>query len=93
MRVLAAGLLIIPGFLTDLVAIALLIPAVQRLIIATVAARVRMPDTPFEAPFEAPQGRSARGDITVIDGEFERIDEKTATPGRIDNSDGRPKAP
>lgn len=58
-RMVAGLLLVLPGFLTDALGLILLIPAVQRLIVASVAARARVATASFRQ----------EGDI--IDGEFE----------------------
>ena len=68
----AAVLLILPGFLTDIVALALLIPHVRRALIAAVAARVTVQTAGF--------GR--RPDDEVIDGEFIDLDTPPQNPGR-----------
>jgi UPF0716 protein FxsA len=60
----AAVLLILPGFLTDIVALALLTPPLRRSLIAAVAARVTVQSAGF--------GR--RPDDQVIDGEFIDLD-------------------
>ncbi len=107
MLMMAGGLLIAPGLLTDIAGLLLLIPPIRRLVAKWGLARmmasgnIHVTTWQSEATFdEGGQGRDQPGrkpagksSGTVIDGEFERIDEKTATPGRINNSDGRPKAP
>jgi UPF0716 protein FxsA len=57
-RMVAGLLLVLPGFLTDALGLILLIPAVQRLILARIAARARVATASFHQ----------QGDI--IDGEF-----------------------
>lgn len=57
-RLVAGLLLLLPGFLTDALGLVLLIPAVQRLILARVAARARVSSATYRQ----------QGDI--IDGEF-----------------------
>ena len=61
----AAMLLILPGFLTDTLGVILLFPAVRRLVVAQVAARLRQ------------AGAERRSDVTVIDGEFYEIEPET----------------
>lgn len=61
----AAMLLILPGFLTDTVGLILLLPAVRRLVVAQLAARLRQ------------TGAGRRADETVIDGEFYEIEPET----------------
>jgi UPF0716 protein FxsA len=60
----AAVLLILPGFLTDIVALALLLPPLRRALIAAVAARVTVRSAGF----------GARPADQVIDGEFIDLD-------------------
>ncbi len=67
----AAVLLILPGFLTDFVALLLLIPPVRSALIAAVAARVAV----------RARGNGRRPDDQVIDGEFIDLD---APPGPHD---------
>ena len=61
----AAMLLILPGFLTDTLGLILLLPAVRRLVVAQLAARLRQ------------TGAGRRADETVIDGEFYEIEPET----------------
>jgi UPF0716 protein FxsA len=67
----AAVLLILPGFLSDMVALVLLTPPLRRALIAAVAARVTAQSAGF--------GR--RPDDQVIDGEFIDLDTPTPHPG------------
>lgn len=66
-RMVAGLLLVLPGFLTDVLGLILLIPAVQRLILARIAARARVATASFHQ----------QGDI--IDGEF-RVHEPGQPP-------------
>ncbi|MGQ0565020.1 MAG: FxsA family protein [Gemmobacter sp.] len=66
----AAVLLILPGFLTDIVALALLTPPIRRALIAAVAARVTMQGAGF----------GARPADQVIDGEFIDLDPPVQQP-------------
>ena len=68
----AAVLLILPGFLTDMVALALLVPPLRRALIAAVAARVRVRNAGF--------GVSDRDQ--VIDGEYTDLDTPPPDPGQ-----------
>ena len=68
----AAVLLILPGFLTDIVALALLTPPLRRALIAAVAARVTVHGAGF--------GR--RPDDQVIDGEFIDLDTPSQDAGQ-----------
>lgn len=63
LRTLAGILLILPGFLTDVLGLLLLVPPLRRALVASLAARVRVaqPDTPHQR------------DI-VIEGEYHRVD-------------------
>lgn len=58
-RVVGGLLLVLPGFLTDALGLILLVPAIQRLIVASVAARARVATASYRQ----------EGDI--IDGEFQ----------------------
>jgi len=67
----AAVLLILPGFLTDMIALALLTPPIRRALIAAVAARVTVR-----------RARSGiRPDDQVIDGEFIDLDTPPSDQG------------
>lgn len=66
-RMVAGLLLVLPGFLTDALGLILLIPAVQRLILARIASRARVATASFHQ----------QGDI--IDGEF-RVHEPGQPP-------------
>jgi UPF0716 protein FxsA len=68
---LAAALLVLPGFLTDALGLLLLLPPVRLGLTAALARRIRpMPPRGPTDPFEA---RARRGDI-VIDGEFIEVE-------------------
>lgn len=64
---LAAVLLILPGFLTDILGAFLLIPPFRRLLVAQLAARVGFVSMRSETP-------ARRSDGIVIDGEFVEVD-------------------
>lgn len=96
-----AGLLLIaPGLITDVLGLMLLIAPVRRLMIQRFAhhlhilARQPVSDsaTP-RAPRQTPRGGRARrpapGPI-IIDGEFERLDERPAGPTRSDDPSTKP---
>lgn len=91
---LAGMLLILPGFFTDALGIALLIPAVRRALIAAMGRRVRASGAGFSAGFGAgfgpgprrggPQGgRVIDADYIVVDDE--REGPPRPDPGLIDN--------
>ncbi|MBV0891241.1 FxsA family protein [Paracoccus sp. Z118] len=88
---LAGALMIAPGFLTDVFGIALLIPAVRRLIMRSVRSHVRVTRSGFGFPqpdaapaWDEPPRRGADGH-PVIDAEFIEIDAGESRPPR-----GRP---
>ena len=62
-RMLAGLLLLIPGFLTDIAAIMMLIPAVRRLIVSRLGKGTVSPNSPAAGP--SPQ---------IIDGDLRRLD-------------------
>ena len=72
MRLMAAGMLIVPGFFTDLLGIALLLPPVQALIFARIRGQ-------FVAAAMATGPRRAPPQDIVIEGEFEEISAKKPT--------------
>jgi UPF0716 protein FxsA len=74
--ILAGCLLIVPGFITDALALALLVPPLRRLVLGAVLpgfADARHDDKAGRArPGEASQTRQP----IIIEGDFERVDEK-----------------
>jgi UPF0716 protein FxsA len=86
----AGALLVTPGLLTDVVALALLIPPVRRAVArvcvrwlmrrADVRIRTYTGGGPREGPERPPPSAAAMGDGPVIEGEFERVDERPAPP-------------
>lgn len=75
LRAIAAILLILPGFLTDILGAILLLPPVRRLIVAQLARRVTVASMRSDQP-------ARRSDGIVIDGEFVEVDaDTTRTPG------------
>jgi UPF0716 protein FxsA len=91
---LAGALLIAPGFLTDVMALLLLIPSVRHRImrwgVRRLVERAHVQVRTFEAGSRREPGRSSPGGASaqgvakgpVIEGEFERLGEKTRTPHR-----------
>ncbi|MDR3439613.1 FxsA family protein [Telmatospirillum sp.] len=76
---LAGLLLLLPGFVTDLLALPLLLPPVRRLLGLALASRIRpMSSGPSPTP----------GRTTVIDGEWVVVD-----PENPETKDGSPKDP
>ncbi len=76
MIVFAGALLLTPGFFTDAVGFALLIPGVRQAAFQAIRARVNVQT--FGANGPAPQRPDPRGDI--IDGEYEEIPENEPRP-------------
>ncbi len=74
-RFIAALLLILPGFLGDLVALALLIPAVQRLVARSIAARTgaRVMTMRTTEVYGAPPPRPDTPRDRVVEAEWEEI--------------------
>lgn len=72
---LASLLLILPGFFTDALGALLLIPALRRLIVAQIAARVGFSSMRSDQP-------ARRSDGIVIDGEFVEVDPDPAKKPR-----------
>jgi len=72
-RLLAGLLLIFPGFLTDFLALALLVPAVRRWMANALFSGVKRSAThgPATGPQDVPPGRSGAG--RVIEGESNRL--------------------
>ncbi len=93
---LAGALLVAPGLITDAMGLALLVPNVRhwvargwlRWMLKSAAVTVTTFDTrpgaaPDPEPRRPPPGARTGGDAgPVIDGEFERLDEKTVDPNR-----------
>jgi UPF0716 protein FxsA len=81
--ILAGGLLLIPGFITDVLALLLLIPPLRRAAARWAVASVLVyapPDLDEDWPGARRRERSRRsggGDGPVIEGEFERIGESS----------------
>lgn len=72
MSLLAGMLLIVPGFLTDVVAITLLIPMVQKAAFAALRNRARMQGFTMGVTVNG-TARRARPDDRVIDADFEDV--------------------
>lgn len=91
----AGAFLVSPGLITDTIGLLLLIPAVRVAVRRLIASRVTMSGTIFSTgsngtvpkavPKTGPRSGSA-GLGAVIDGEFERLGEKTTDPRRSDRS-------
>lgn len=75
MRVFAGMLLIVPGFLTDLLALALLLPATQGFVLARLRAR-----------FPAAPHRPGTGSGDVIDGTFKDLGQGPKPDDRAEGS-------
>jgi len=93
MLVLAGSLLILPGLITDAMGLLLLIPAVRHLLAGRMVAgmfggaTVRVDtfeENPRREPRQDPQARDGQragdGGGPVIEGDFERLDERTVDP-------------
>ena len=85
---MAGVLFLVPGLISDVAGLVLLIPAVRRLLIGRLIGATavwwdvrssRAPATSGPAPHEA--GDAASPGV-VIEGEFERLDERTVRPGK-----------
>jgi UPF0716 protein FxsA len=80
----AGALLITPGLITDVLALALLVPPVRRAVArAFVRWLLRRADVrastytgPGRGPERAPPSSAGLGDGPIIEGEFERVDER-----------------
>lgn len=102
---LAGALLLTPGFLTDAVGFAMLLPAVRHWLAATIWAQMKARGSVRMHGHEAggrPGGAGPRGADRVIDGEFETVHPDPASsrhrskPGATQSddatqTDGRPK--
>lgn len=86
--VLAGAFLIIPGLLTDVLALLLLIPPVRRWIarwsVRRFAERVDADADAFRETGHSPSRTQSAGG-PIIEGEFERVDERTADPRRLED--------
>ena len=76
MILVSAALLLTPGFFTDAVGFALLIPGVRKIVLGQARKRVNI--TAFEI---GPQPRQRHSDPNTIDGEFEEVSEPGPKPG------------
>lgn len=95
---LAGWLLISPGFLCDAVGIALLLPPIRHAAAAAIKGAMwpgidepQGPDAAESQPFGRPPPRqhAPSADGPIIEGEFERLDERDMPRGR--GSDGNPR--
>jgi UPF0716 protein FxsA len=86
----AGALMLTPGLITDVVALALLVPPLRRLIaraaVRWALRRTKVHIETFTSGTGPRGGRPSRDDGSVIEGEFERIDER---PIRPPGNDGR----
>lgn len=89
MLLVAGAFLLAPGLLTDFMGLMLLLPSVRRHLREAIATHLEVSvavfsdaDRPSSGP--APKGRPRRpySQGPVIDGEFERLDERTRDPRR-----------
>ena len=85
---LAGMLLVLPGFFTDAIGIALLIPAVRRLLISRMGRRLRVSGTGFSAGFgtgfDAGFSGGLRRGGPIIDADYTVVDEDRDHPPRPD---------
>jgi len=81
MILFAGALLLTPGFLTDAVGFALLVPAVRVALMRLVLARVQAQARAAAAAQGGPGRRSARAGGVVIDAEFYEVDAPPERPG------------
>jgi UPF0716 protein FxsA len=91
----AGALLLAPGLITDVFAFLLLIPPVRRMVANRLLGRARDGGRGPDDPFERRDGadKPSRGPASggpVIEGEFERLDERPASKPREDRRDMRP---
>jgi UPF0716 protein FxsA len=90
----AGALLLTPGLITDVLALALLVPPVRRLIARAVMRwalrRTKVHVETFTVEAGRRDWRPSDDDHSVIEGEFERVDEKPVGPRG--NSRRRPSA-
>jgi len=90
----AGALLLTPGLITDVVALALLVPPLRRLIARTAMRwalrRTKVHIETFTAGTGRRGGRHSADDGSVIEGEFERIEERPIRPRG--KGGGRPTA-
>lgn len=101
MLMIAGGLLLAPGLLTDIAGLLLLIPPVRRMAAAwglrrmMASGNIHVATWRSEQRFEdvhpdAARPRSGRTDSTVIEGEFERLDEKPTQSRGPENTPPKP---
>jgi UPF0716 protein FxsA len=85
---LAAALLITPGFLSDVLALLLLVPPIRRRVARWSVRRLVRSAHGRITAFEAKRGQDpASAEGPVIEGEFERLGEKTTGPHRPNGRD------
>lgn len=91
----AGALLLAPGLITDVFAFLLLIPPVRRMVANRLLGRARDGGGGSADPFDrrdgaGPPGRDPSSGGPVIEGEFERLDERPAGKPRENRRDMRP---
>jgi len=74
--VAAGALLLTPGFITDFLGILLLLPPVRALLRARLARSASFHAAHFSQSSYGPSHRHAANDPSIIEGEYERLDEK-----------------
>lgn len=85
--ILVSGVLLLtPGFFTDAIGFALLVPGVRDRAIAALRTRITVQGARTGA--DAPDGRRRAGRPGVIDGEFHEIDPDSIPPRRGDTPSG-----
>lgn len=85
--ILVSGVLLLtPGFFTDAIGFALLVPAVRERVLAAVISRVEMHRT--ETAQDRPERRNRPPGPGVIDGEYHEIDPDSVPPRRGDTPSG-----
>ena len=88
----AGSLLITPGLLSDTVALLLLVPPIRHAVAGWLVRRLlgRAQANVFGSATQGPRAQpphSARGEGPIIEGEFERLDEKATGPHRPNGRD------
>ena len=90
----AGALLLAPGLITDVMAFLLLIPPVRRMVARRLLGRARHDvdarDSTYGGRDDAGRPSGRHGGGPVIEGEFERLDERPASKPREDRRDMRP---
>lgn len=87
LMLLAGTMLLLPGPMTDLCGVALLIPPIRAAAARWLRDRIQVYTVHREEPA---QNGAPPGDGPIIDGEFQRIDERPTRPNRDDAHPPRP---